>query len=372
MKFIRISQRYGSRALLRPTFAYGIVSLVYALPCLALTGCIEHLGKEESRLGELERDCVIALPAGVSELGAPAALEYPDATLLIWSSLTLSDGIVVKNAAARASDAAALCANGPELLLDEQGTPRSLLPLSDDEIAANTDRDDGRHLELVPVGGFVHDGVGYLYYEPTWFGPGFFDAEKLGTGLCLLEADGACRRVEIDGTTLLFPPSARPLNQGGFVFGDRALVYGCTHAASFSDPCTLTSAPLDEVTDPAAYRVYNAFDGWVEKPTEASILFDRPGPLSVSHFAGRYAAVVIDIFQTQFGIQVAPSPTGPFEAPQLLFQGVKPDGLFPSGGREHSGLRRDERTLHVTYFTDRAGSEYGLHLASYRLFEEPQ
>lgn len=339
---------------------------------LAATGCIEHLGKEESRLGELLRDCVIALPAGVSELGAPAALEYPDSTLLIWPSLALSDGSVVQNAAARASDAAALCAKGTELFVDEQGIPRSLLRLSDEEITANTDREDGRRLELVPVGGFVHEGVGYLYYEPTLLGPGFFDAEKLGTGLCVLEGDGDCQRVEHDGDTLLFPPSARPLNQGGFVSGDRALVYGCTHAASFSDPCTLMSAPLEEVTDPAAYRVYNAFDGWVEKPTEASILFDRPGPLSVSRFAGRYAAVVLDIFQTQFGLQVAPSPTGPFDPPELLFQGVKPDGLFPGGGREHSGLRRDERTLHVTYFTDRAGSEYGLHLASYRLFEEPQ
>jgi hypothetical protein len=329
--------------------------------------CVEHLGEEHGSLGRLERDCALPLPAGVVELGAPAALEYPGETLFIWPSVTLSDGSVVRNAAARANDPAALCESGPALLVDDAGAPRSLLLLSDDEMEQNAEREDGRRLELLPVGGFVHEAVGYLYYEPTWLGPGFFDAEKLGTGLCVLEGDGSCRRVEIDGETTLFPATARPLNQGGLVAADRALIYGCIHAASFSDPCTLSSVPLSQVKDPAAYRIYNEFDGWVEKPTEATILFDRPGPLSVSRIAGRYVAVGLDVFSSRFSVQFALSPTGPFESPQFLFQAVRPDGPFPGGGREHSGLRRDDRSLHVTYFTDHAGSDYGLHLASFQL-----
>jgi hypothetical protein len=333
---------------------------------LSLSHCVEHLGEEHASLGRLERDCALPLPAGVTELGAPAALEYPGETLFIWPSVTLSDGSVVRNTAARASDATALCDTGPELLLDDRGVPRSILLLSDEEMEQNSDRDDGRRLELVPVGGFVHEGIGYLYYEPTWLGPGFFDAEKSGTGLCLLEGEDSCRRVEVDGDTLLFPATARPLNQGGFVAAERALIYGCTHAASFSDPCTLSSVPLSEVTDPTAYRIYNEFDGWVEEPTEATILFDRPGPLTVSRIAGRFAAVGLDIFSSRFGVQFGLSPTGPFEPSQFLFQAVRPDGPFPGGGKEHPGLRRDNGTLHVTYFTDHAGSDYGLHLASFQ------
>jgi hypothetical protein len=335
---------------------------------LAITSCIEHLGEERSSLGNLERDCTLPLPAGVSELSVPAALEYASETLFIWPTITLTDGSVVRNAAARARDATALCEVGPELLRDEHGAPRSLLPLSEPEISENTDREDGRHLELVPVGGFVHAGIGYLYYEPTWFGPGVFDAEKLGTGLCVLDADDNCQRAEVDGQTLLFPATARPLNQGGLVAAEHAFLYGCMHAASFSDPCTLTSVPLADVTDPAAYRNYNEFKGWIADPSDATILFDRPGSLTVSHFEGRYAAIVLDIFSSEFGIQFAPSPTGPFAPAERLFQAVRPDGPFPGGGKEHSGLRRDAHTLHMTYFTDRAGGEYGLHLASFRLF----
>lgn len=372
MPTIRETSAVNRHARFFPALGYALLrgSLPLLLP-LAQTACIERLGEERSTLGSLQRDCRLPLPTGVTELGAPAALEYPNETLFVWQSLALEDGTVVKNAAARASDAAKLCESGPELLRDERGVPRSLLQLNEAETLASN-RQEERRLELVPVGGFVHEGVGYLYYEPTWFGPGFFDAEKLGTGLCLIESDEHCRRLEVGGDTLLFPPTARPLNQGGLVVGERALIYGCSHAASFNDPCTLSSAPLSELTHTAAYRVYNEFDGWVEEPTEASILFDRPGPLTVSRFRDGYAAVGLDVFDSGFGLQFARSPSGPFPAPEWLFQALPPDGPFPSGGKEHSGLRRSGRTLHVTYFTGRAGDGYGLHLASFELFGEPR
>jgi len=355
-----------------PTRRYGTFGLGVVLFSLLSTSCVEHLGEESSAVGKLERDCVVPVPAGVVQLTAPTALEYPDETLFIWPMLALTDDSIVPNAVAHASDAATLCSNGPELVLDENDQPRSILPLSAAEQDENSARDDGRHLELVPVGGLVHDGVGYLFYEPTLFGPGFFDSEKLGTGLCVLDGGDDCERVTLDGSTILFPPTARALNQGGFVDHGRALVYGCTHAASFSDPCTLSSAPVDELTDPTAYRIYNEFDGWLTKPTDATILFDRPGALTVSPFDGKFAAVTLDIYSSRFELQVAPAPTGHFEPPHELFQAVTPDGLFPSGGKEHSGLRGESRTLHVSYFTDRAGSEYGLHLASFQVFGRPR
>ena len=91
---------------------------------------------------------------------------------------------------------------------DAAGAPRSLLALSPDELAENTTREDGRQLQLSAHGGFVSDEVGYLYYEHTLVGPGVFDAEVLGTGLCIVQGSGEpCERLRLNGSTLLWPVS---------------------------------------------------------------------------------------------------------------------------------------------------------------------
>ncbi len=145
--------------------------LVLSLPA---TGCIDPIDQEQSTLGERTRRLPRAATGGVEELGAPVSLEYPGKSLWLWS-----------DAAAFVDDAAALCSDGPGLFRDGDGAPTPLFTLDSDELASNAARDDGRRLELVPVGGFSHEDTGYLFYEHRLQGPGFFDSELLGTGLCV-------------------------------------------------------------------------------------------------------------------------------------------------------------------------------------------
>ena len=132
-----------------------------------------------------------------------------------------------------------MCASGVTLGLDAAGAPASLLALTPQETAANAARSDGRQLARVPFGGFVYAGLGYLFYDHALVGPGIFDEESQGTGLCV-RADQAvtCNRVTVNGDTILWKPDQRILNSGGLVVDDRALVYGCRRVASFSTPCT--------------------------------------------------------------------------------------------------------------------------------------
>src|SRR5262249_2700770 len=161
------------------------------------------------------------------------------------------------------------CGGSLTLLTTEDGTPRTLLPLTDSELRENRERTDGRQLALVPRGGFVHDGSGYLYYEHRLVGPGVFDSELLGTGLCVLDAGQGtdpCRRIEASGSDVLFPPDVLPLNQGGVVDGERALIYGCRHSGSFTDPCTITGVPVGAAEDPTLYLYLGVDDRWVREP----------------------------------------------------------------------------------------------------------
>jgi hypothetical protein len=343
--------------------------LLVALVALT-SACIDHIDEETSSVGQLTSDCVVPVPDGVRSLGAPASLEYPDGSFWIWRSLELADGQIVPNATAFVSDAAEACGSGVSLGLDASGAPASLLALTQQETEANVARTDGRQLALVPLGGFVYAGLGYLFYDHTLVGPGIFDEESLGTGLCV-RADQAvtCDRVSVNGDTILWTQAQRILNSGGLVVGDRALIYGCRPVASFSTLCTVAGAPLDAVEDPSTYQVYNAFNGWVDQLNDGSAIADELGPVTVSAFSGAFMATTLDIFESRFYVRRMSSATGAMDRRIAIFDALPPTSWFLGGGREHSGLRRSPRTIHVSYSTSVAVAP-GLHLASFRFFAE--
>lgn len=339
---------------------------------LATSGCIASIEEEASAVGEVTADCVVPRPAGIAGWGAPASLEYPDHSLWLWDQLELSDGRTVAGAAAVAGDAPTVCARGPALVADAAGTPTSVLALTAAEAAANLARTDGRRLALAPRGGFVHGGDGYLYYVHQLLGPGVWDVEELGTGLCVLAAGATtCARVAVDGATVLWSPGDRPMDRGGLVVGDRALVVGCRRAAAFVDPCVVSGAPLDRLREPAAYQGWNVFAGWIDDPGNASALLDAPGQVTVSAYEDGYLATVLDIFAPAVYVRRSDHATDGF-GPRVDLFDVVPASFFPAGGRAHSGLRHGApRTLHVSYATDGAAAP-GLHLVSFRFFGDFQ
>lgn len=337
-----------------------------------LAGCIHTLEEHESRVGDIERDCVIPIPAGVAELGAPTSIEFPDASMWIWESLVLADGSTVPNAAAwvRASD---VCARPPSLALGADERARSILTLSPTEQAENATRTDGRRLALVPTGGFAHDGLGYLYYDHVLRGPGFFDAETLGTGLCVLDPKSpeACERID---ATISWRPDQRVINRGGFVVdedtGPRALIAGCRKVGSFDEPCTMTGVPIAGVRDPDAYQVWDAFHGWVDPMTDASELTNTIGSLTVAPFdSDRFIATQLEIFDHRVAVQISKRPEQDYRHRIHAFDVLPPDNdWFVGGGREHASLRTDPRSIVVTYATSNPAAP-GLHLVDFRFFE---
>jgi hypothetical protein len=343
---------------------------VHALAVLLLlTGCIETIAEHDAPTGEVARDCVVPPPAGITALGPPVSLEYPDASLWFWEDLARADGTPLPGPAAWVTSVDAACAAGPALVADDAGAPAQVLALAPDEILENETRTDGRRLALAPTGGFVLDGTGYLFYDLVVRGPGFFDEELLGTGMCTL-APGArtCERVaRPDGTTLLWTPLERVLNRGGLVAGSpaRALVAGCRRVGSFSTPCTIAGALVADVRDPDAYQMFEQFTGWVDALTDATIVGDAAGAFTIAPYDDGFAAIALDIFTGTVWIRVARAATGEFGHASETFTAVAPVTWPVHGGREHIALRPRPRSIVISYTTD--GAPAGLHLVAYLL-----
>jgi hypothetical protein len=174
--------------------------------------------------------------------------------------------------------------------------------------------------------------------------------------------------VENAGSHILWRPGERIMNQGGLVAGDRAFMYGCRAVAALSSVCTVTAAPLDRLTDPAAYQVAG-IDGWHDDLRDAANVANELGPITVSSYRGGYLLTTLDPFDQRVLVRRSRDATGEFERRIDLFGIVPSEAGFPGGGREHSGLRRHEHQLNVSYSVERGGRTE-LHLVTFELHGE--
>ena len=356
------------------------------IPCsvlatVLLAGCVWNLGEEQagrSRPGEVVDDCVVPMPEELDGWGAPSSLEYPDRSLWIWVEATAADGTAERNVGAFVSSAAGACRGELDFVTDARGALLPMISLTEEEEEADAARTDGRHTQLALTGGFVHGGAAYAYYQKILAGPGFFDAVVLGTGVCRIAAAGeACLRTTTgrypEEPTLLWLQDRRPMNRGAFVSSDGyAYLWGCLHAAAFSDPCSVARVRPDEADDPSAYRFAGWDGGWIEDGGNAASIFESSGALTPGHngFLDRYTAVVPNIWDSTIELRRADGPAGHYDEPVRLFDAVPPDDWFIGGGIEHAALAQDGgRTIAVSYYTNATGPEQGLHLVTFRFAE---
>jgi hypothetical protein len=343
----------------------------------AATGCVTPIAERDSPIGEIARDCVIRPPAAVAALDAPVSLEYPDRSLWWWEDVPLAGGTAIPGAAAWVTSVDAACSAGPSFVRDDTGAVASVLALTAAELAANAKRADGKRLALVPTGGVVAQGTGFLYYDLVERGPGPLDAAVLGAGLCTLAPDARrCQRVTTaDGAPILWRGDERVLNRGGLLVADadapggaRAVIAGCRATAALESPCVVSGVPMGQLTEPAAYQVYSAFRGWVDALTDATTVAAPHGQLTLAPYRDGFVATSLDIFDHEVRVQRSRRAVADYQHAITAFAVVPPDAWwFVRGGREHVGLRRDRDAIVVSYVTDGAAAP-GLHLVEFRFF----
>ncbi|HKA87984.1 MAG TPA: hypothetical protein VKE22_09975 [Haliangiales bacterium] len=316
-----------------------------------VAACSHELAEEApgSRAGEVVADCVVPLRGALAGHGAPASLEY-DAdgpSLWMWEDA---------RAIVRSADAA--CRGEMDVLSGP------IVPLLPGEIAENQARTDGRRIAVAPIGGFVAAGRGYLYYEKSLRGPGIFDAQHLGTGVCVVDAmTSACAR-----TPDLLWTVGRPWGGSGLVAADGyAYVVSCLGIAAFTELCETARVRPEAAADASAYT-FLGFDGsFGADPSNGAVVLDGTNLASPSFVPslGAYVVVFPNIFAPSLEVARSDAPGGPFGSRTRLFPAIAPDTFFIGGGREHRALRRDD-TVAITYDTRPSG----LHLVTFRFAPE--
>jgi hypothetical protein len=348
------------------------------LALLLSAGCVKNLGTESAtshspKAGTLLRDCVVPMPAAVAAWSAPASIAYPDGALWILQSATLGNGSAAPGAAIWIASADAACAGPADLLRRPNGGPAALLVLDDAETSANAARTDGRALALVPKAGFSDGGLAYLYYDHVLAGPGPYDIELLGTGMCVLDTIvGTCARaVDDSGSTVLWLGDELPI-RSAFVDAGMAYLLACRQPASLMQSCVLARVAPSSAGTAAAYEYFDAFQGWGAGGTQGTQVIDDLANVSLSYnpFHGRYTVVLTNVFDGKVSLRLGSVLDGSFGNPIPLFNAVAPapDSLL-DGGAEQTSLRGDDgRVIHVAYAAGSFAARE-LHLASFQFDE---
>ena len=345
---------------------------------LLCVGCAENLGTEtptrrSQKAGTLLRECIVPMPADVATWTTPATLAFPDGALWIFQSATLADGSTAPGAALWLASADAACAGPADLLRTPDGNLAAFLTLDAAETSANATRTDGRWLALVPKAGFSDAGVGHLYYDHVLVGPGSFDFELLGTGVCVLDTiAGTCTRaVDAVGSTVLWLGDELPI-RSAFVDAGMAYLLACRQPASLMQSCTLARVVPASAEMISAYEYFDAFAGWGASRTQSTQVLDDLALVSLSSnpFHGRYTVLLTDPFDGKVSLRLTPSLEQSFGSQVPLFTAVAPapDALF-DGGAEQTSLRGEGgRVIHIAY-TAGSFATRELHLASFRFDE---
>jgi hypothetical protein len=295
------------------------------------------------------------------------ALDYPDGSLWIWEEVTATDGSPLPAAAAFVASREAACAGALSLIRDASGAPVSLVALTAAEAADNAARRDGRRLAVRPRGGFVRDGVGFLYIESVLLGPGVLDVEPVTAELCRLDARARpCARA----ASPLWTGRDHRWGQAALLDGDGlAYLVGCFKPAAFADTCSLARVAPADADRPDAYRYHNAFDGWIEDRWNTTALYSAASAVSSLYLPrlARYASVQANIWESRVELRLAPAPWGPYGRPLPLLSAAPPPGWFIGGGVAHPSLAGADELV-VSYHTTNAAAA-GLHLVTLRLRE---
>jgi len=169
--------------------------------------------------------------------------------------------------------------------------------------------------------------------------------------------------VEGPDPTMLFTPDQAWGSNAAVVVGPDLYAYGqCTS----TDRCAVGRVPLAHVNDLADWRYYAGAgsDGqpvWSRDPGQAVIVMDGGAAgSSVAWDPGLHAYLDIYMAGTSSvaDYELAPTPWGPWSAPQKMFTGAPTSTLWDYACFAHAELAQDGgRIQYVTYYDPQTGQQ---------------
>ena len=331
--------------------------LRFLLPVLAAaSGCAIDLGHESIEVApfaEVSERCIFTPPPGIV-LPGPFSIAFAEGNYFIFGETVIGADPMfafLHNAGAVGDPCA------PDYVRGLDGQLATLIELSEEEVAADVARTDGRSTALWPLSGFGGSGDGFVFYQQVLH-RGYFDVATVGTGVARLRYGRTAERLRPEkyasAPTLTWLSPQADWGTGALVAADGlAYVYGCYQRAQLDFACRVARVAPEQVGDPDAYRYFAGdADRWTERVEQAAVVVSGARSLTgvFSPHLGAYVFVYSGFLENKVYAVTAPEPWGPFGEPRLLFEGIAPeDGLISGVNLVPGFTSADGSRLLVSY-----------------------
>lgn len=274
--------------------------------------------------------------------------------------------------------------DGFEQRVDDAGAIAYFIPPTEDEWAFNRAH-WGDPCEQSPCGAryavwpgaSVYDikrDRALVFYGLIYAEPGDFNFHGVGQSVAVWKSFGEApaRPVVAPGTkhpTLLFRESEPAWGAGAVVQDDDVYSFACdTDRGGLEPPCAIARVGLGEALDRSAWRFWDG-ERWSAEMSEAVSLFSGAPSLSVSfnRYLGAWTVIYAQPLSNKVVIRTAPSLTGPWSGPKLLFTANKPDEGAYDVNMHHEYEEQDGKTLYATFSRSNGQGWFGSEIALVRV-----
>jgi hypothetical protein len=344
----------------------------FTIVLLLGVACTTSLDEEElvdlsEPFADVRELCVQNPPAGMSQ-GTALSLHLASGSFLFFADTMLetgSDVAVFPNTEAIVTDSQNPCAI--DYLRSANGDLLVPIALTDEEMALDQNRTDGRRTALWPRGGFAAGDSGFVFYQKLALSD-YSDVVFEGTGVAQIGLDGLAERLlaqHYAGEPLLTWVAPNSDWGTGALLGNdgMAYVFGCYERAFADVGCRLGRVDPTRVALPRAYGYYDVEGKWSDRAERAAWVFSGASNLSgfYSPALGRYVLLYSEYLGNRVYAVTAPDPWGPFSEPKELMTALAPRQFWIGRVDVHPGYASaDGKRFVFGYHTDNPAAP-GLH-----------
>ena len=205
--------------------------------------------------------------------------------------------------------------------LDKNGAPSLFIPFTDEELAYNkaSGKPDER-IAIWPSAMIAESNDSALvFYSKLYVHPGFLNYEGIGIGVARVKAGQTTATRVVDN---LFSGKGTSFNSPMIGRDGMVYVYSCEIIqGSFDSNCKVAKVDKGHVVDRSYYTFWDG-KGWTKDIDKAKA--STPGSTSgfsvmYNPYLGNYISATSSAFSKNIILRSAPSPEGPWSAPELAF-----------------------------------------------------
>ncbi|MDH5258481.1 MAG: DUF4185 domain-containing protein, partial [Gammaproteobacteria bacterium] len=336
---------------------------------------------ESLNFGSSRHIGAIKKPDSVSSLQGGITLEFNNRILWVFGETRLnetnSDGYsTLSNSAAWSSDKPIDNHTELNFVTNDMFELTQFIEYNNEERQLNAENTET--ILILPLGGFVKNEIGYIYYSKQIINPVYLSQTYLGVGIARVESNGDVTRlspdpVRYDDPTLFWEMPEYKWGESPFVDNDGYIyLFSAIDKGGLQGATRVARVNLATVTNRDTYVYWGGFD-WVTNEQQAKEIYFSGKYTSVNYnsHTKSYLAVYNRLLSNTVVLRSSKKINESWRTEVPLFSGVKPFIFSITDVRQHKAYETENgKNILISYTSAIDTNKSDVYLVQYSFYRD--